>query len=285
MLESEEEESFDNTLVELFEVQQQIKKLENRRLSQRVEEVLSASPNLKASFSGGPKVASTLEKKAAPRRSGSNKRKAEEEVKNPKDRKMPTMDEKLDLIDKVETTQTEVIQRLRTLEEESAAAKARDRADRMKPGQRRRRNSSTASIQDQERQAYLEARRSLTISPVEAPEEQVKLFMANKLQMEREAIEDLLVQSMTKLHFNKRILIRGKPRQPTVKLVFNTNAGRDLVMSHTGNLPKDCALEPVVPDHLHPLRRHLESFAFKVRRNARERGTKTSTSIRFNSLQ
>ena len=52
-------------------------------------------------------------------------------------------------------------------------------------------------------------------------------------------------------------------------------------MSYASSLEADCFIEAVIPDHLAPLQRHLESFAFKIRRNGRSGGKKISTSVRL----
>ena len=97
--------------------------------------------------------------------------------------------------------------------------------------------------------------------------------------MDQEAIDDLAVTSMKKIHVNKK---RKLKKNNQVKLTFASVADRDLVFGHAANLPDGFAVDITVPDHLLPLRRHLETFAFKVRKFSREiSGLKVSTSIRF----
>ena len=53
-------------------------------------------------------------------------------------------------------------------------------------------------------------------------------------------------------------------------------------MSHAYLLQDGSSVEIVIPEHLEPLRRHLESFAYRMRRNAREDNkSKVSTQIRM----
>ena len=57
-------------------------------------------------------------------------------------------------------------------------------------------------------------------------------------------------------------------------------------MSHASNLPEGSAVDLVAPDHLLPLKRHLESFAFKIRKHSRDvTQLRVSTAVRFDEDQ
>ena len=124
----------------------------------------------------------------------------------------------------------------------------------------------------------MEARCSLIIGPVEPFEKEIKQFMAEKLGMEPEAIEDLLVTQIRKVHVNKK---KKKAKRGLTRLTFATVADRDLVISHASNLPDGFSVEMTAPDYLLSLRRYLEAFAFRIRKFARDLGLQTSTSVRF----
>ena len=56
-------------------------------------------------------------------------------------------------------------------------------------------------------------------------------------------------------------------------------------MSHAVNLPEDCSLDIVIPDYLQSLKRYLDSFAYRVRKRAREvHDTRFSTAIRMDDI-
>ena len=56
---------------------------------------------------------------------------------------------------------------------------------------------------------------------------------------------------------------------------------RDVVLSHVTSMEEDCTLEIVIPEHVGPLKRHLESYAYRIRKNGREVDKKISTSVRL----
>ena len=77
--------------------------------------------------------------------------------------------------------------------------------------------------------------------------------------------------------------IRDRSKPGKVKVTFEELHERDVVLSHAYLLHSDCSVEVVIPEHLAPLKRHLESFAYRMRRNARESDNgKVSTQVRLN---
>ena len=66
-----------------------------------------------------------------------------------------------------------------------------------------------------------------------------------------------------------------------VRVCFEETHERDAVMSFASSLSGNASIQAVIPEHLTPLQRHLESFAFRIRKNARSRETKISTSVRL----
>ena len=104
------------------------------------------------------------------------------------------------------------------------------------------------------------------------------------MQIPEDVVGDLTVTAVEKIHArrpptNRRGRAPGK--ENVVKVTFKTTHERDLVISYAPLLRDDSNVDVVVPDHLLPLKRHLESLAYKMRRNAREDNTKISTSIRL----
>ena len=91
-----EEGDFDKTFEDFLDLSSRIQK-DTRRLSRRIEEVVSASPVLRPARLNGSEGCREAEKGDA-RRSAGTKRKAAEEQFNPKASKMTSTDEKLDMI-------------------------------------------------------------------------------------------------------------------------------------------------------------------------------------------
>ena len=127
--------------------------------------------------------------------------------------------------------------------------------------------------------AYELAVLSLLIRPVEPLDEQVYKFFVRKMAMEAEVAEDLTIEEIKKIH----AVHSKKSKGPMTRVIFNCPHDRDIVLSHVSSLPKDCSVEIVTPDHLRPLRKLLEAYAFKIRQHARNTGTKVSTSIHFDA--
>ena len=65
------------------------------------------------------------------------------------------------------------------------------------------------------------------------------------------------------------------------RVCFMEAYDRDVVMSHASSLKGECSIAAVIPEHLTPLHRHLESYAYKIRKNGRNGGKRISTSIRL----
>ena len=106
--------------------------------------------------------------------------------------------------------------------------------------------------------------------------------MKEELEMEAEAIEDLDVREIKKVFEKPAGRKKSSTKKNKVKLTFGSIYHRDLVMGHAVNLPEDSSIELVIPDHLQPLNRYLERFAYRVRKRGREvHDSKFSTAIRM----
>ena len=237
-------ESYENSLEDLRQVEEKIRRLQHRRLSQRVEEILSASPDLPNRYSNRrtdvtPDREEYYQEERGTaslmvRKTGSAKRKAEEEAVNPRPPKMPSMEEKIDLILKNQEISSQVVnKRLEEIEDtnQGILENQQDQAKRLelleeilpsmglgappqfRGGASRASTSGATTIQEEERLAYIEARKSLIISPVSALEADVKKFMMGKMQMEEEAIDDIVFPTIKKLHYNKKGKISKKVSQ------------------------------------------------------------------------
>ena len=96
--------------------------------------------------------------------------------------------------------------------------------------------------------------------------------------------EDLTVVRVEKIHAKRTPDHRkasSNTKEGMVRAVFKTIHKRDLVVSYASQLKRGSNIDVVVPDHLLSLKRHLESYAYKMRVNVRQDNTKVSTSIRL----
>ena len=125
---------------------------------------------------------------------------------------------------------------------------------------------------------FLEARRSMILSPCTASPEAARAFLSTKMLVDDEILQDLIVQEIKRLH--KKGKTRGQTEK-RVRITFSSIYERDLIMSFASNLPKEASVEVVIPDHLLSLKRFLDSFAYRIRTNARENNEKVSTSVRL----
>ena len=103
--------------------------------------------------------------------------------------------------------------------------------------------------------------------------------MIRKLQIMQDAVEDMTFQEIKKIYPKK-----SKDAKVYILIRLKSNHERDMIMSHASNLPKDCSIETVIPDHLSSLKSLLDGHAYKFRARARDEGGKVSTSVRLDEL-
>ena len=150
-----------------------------------------------------------------------------------------------------------------------------------------RRTKERRTVSNEVREdSFIMARKALYISPAEATEESVRRFFINKMKMDQNMANDLGIVEIKK-HYNRVLPPHRRKNEQSkpgkVKVTFEEMYERDVVLSHAYLLHSDCSVEVVIPEHLAPLKRHLESFAYRMRRNARESDSgKVSTQVRLN---
>ena len=147
----------------------------------------------------------------------------------------------------------------------------------------RDRLSREATESNPESQAFAKARRSLQLNPVSADLETVRIFLERQMEIDNDIIQDLNIVEIKKIHQIKSR--RQRKKGGITQVTFSSIHERGLVISHAFNLPKECSVELVCPDHLLPLKRQLDNFAYKVRKYAREVSeSKVSTSLRYDDM-
>ena len=131
----------------------------------------------------------------------------------------------------------------------------------------------------EEREAFKQARRSVMLHPTDATDGDVRKFLIRKLQIMQDAVEDMTFQEIKKIYPKK-----SKDAKVYILIRLKSNHERDMIMSHASNLPKDCSIETVIPNHLSSLKSLLDGHAYKFRARARDEGGKVSTSVRLDEL-
>ena len=252
-----------------------------------------------------------------------NKRKAEfSDDKSHKAHKMSTVEEKLDkllnrtksMVTKedvnkvaeginvrlvgVEDGQGALLERQDELEERIGKLE-RGRASNGDPGPRPRPQRRTVSRsrepagagppgpqEEGDSKAYEAARRQIILSPVAASLEAVRTFMSKKMGMYDDMIDSLDIREIRKMFQAGGVGRKTKKRVEKVKLYFGSMYDRDLVMGHAYNLPEEHSLELVFPDYLQSLKRFMDRFAYRIRKQARDiHETRFSTAIRMDDAQ
>ena len=80
---------------------------------------------------------------------------------------------------------------------------------------------------------YMEARRSLIVSPCSASTEAVREFLSKKMEIDHDILQDVMVQEIKRLHRKGK---RRGQNETRAKIIFQTVYDRDLIMSFASNL-------------------------------------------------
>ena len=131
-------------------------------------------------------------------------------------------------------------------------------------------------------EAYLDARRSLIISPSAAHLPNIKDFMLAHLKMPLDVVNDLTISKIKRIH-PRNLPAHRRETQPDKKTQFSLNDAyeRDLVISYATNLQEGNRIDIVIPDHLLNVKSQFENLSYKLRKHAQLTGKKVTTSIRL----
>ena len=188
-------------------------------------------------------------------------------------------------LNKIESRQDNMLERIENLEREKikSNAKVNKTEQRLKRLTEDGNRANKAPGQESDAKAYELARKQLVLCPVSPDPDTVKIFLERQMEMDPEAVRSLDIVRL-KRQF-KRPGRKGDNGCQTI-VTFGTVDERDLVISHSANLPKGCSVDLVIPDYLQSLKRYLDRFAFKVCRHARDaHQTKFSTSVRMDDIE
>ena len=181
-------------------------------------------------------------------------------------------------LDNVEKEQTNTQQRL-------------DRLESMGGGMRQaRRKGGTDGDEriDEHQIQYLEARRSLFVSPVVPHIANVKDFLIERMKIPVEVVRDMEIADIRQIqpknlpeHRKVTGLAAGARPPKKVRFRLRDSYERDLVLSYTRNLRDENRVDIVIPEYLLPLKSKLEGLGYKLRKHTGKTGSKISTSLRL----
>ena len=132
-------------------------------------------------------------------------------------------------------------------------------------------------------EAFLDARRSLVVSPAVANLANIKDFMLAHLKIPLAVVNDLTISKIKQIH-PRNLPAHRRETQPNKKAQFSLSDAyeRDLVISYATNLQEGNRIDIVIPDHLLHIRSQFENLSYKLRKHAQLTGKKVTTSIRLN---
>lgn len=137
---------------------------------------------------------------------------------------------------------------------------------------------------------YMEARCSFKLSPLsEGTEESVRNFLEKQMGMPRDAVESITFKAIRKL-FARNKVKEGGQNLDTVQVTCAEVEDRDLITSYVSNLDGKVNLDPVIPQHLHTLKKQLECKAFQIRTEGKriakgDKNLHVSTNVRLDDVE
>ena len=116
---------------------------------------------------------------------------------------------------------------------------------------------------------YMDARRSLCMSPVMPYLPNIKDFLLSKMCLPEDLASDLEITKIRRIHPRKLPAHRESTDESRkVQVSFRDSHERDVVISYATNLQPGNRIEIVVPEHLKPLKSQLDGLSYKIRRHA-----------------
>ena len=167
-------------------------------------------------------------------------------------------------------SQTDIKRRIDALEKEKV---------RLGPHPRPLREQNSSKNQDK----FIEARRSLYLSPVIPNVPNIKDFLLSKMQVPQDLVADLEITNIRKIYpRNLPAHRRSTDGEKKVHISLRDSHERDVVISYATNLEPGNRIEIVVPEHLRSLKSQFDNLGYKIRRHASLAGQKkVMTSLRL----
>ena len=131
-------------------------------------------------------------------------------------------------------------------------------------------------------EAYIDARRSLIISPAVANLANIKDFMLAYLKMPVEVVKDLNISGIKQIHPRNIPTHRlGVEQMRKARFSLADAYERDLVISYATNLQEGKRIDIVIPDHLLHVKSQFDNLSYKLRKHTQMTGKKVTTSLRL----
>ena len=129
---------------------------------------------------------------------------------------------------------------------------------------------------------FIKARRSLLLSPVQPYIPNLKDYLLNYMKVPEDIVADIQMSDIRRVHPRKMPPHRKKQDDTKkVHVSFRDSHERDVIVSYASNLPENCKLDIVIPDHLMTTKSKLDRLAFKIRKHAADNDKRVSTSLRL----
>ena len=176
-------------------------------------------------------------------------------------------------LENVEKDQSDTHKRLDKLERELERGGPRRNED--------KRSFKPREPTDRQQVDYLDARRSLLISPAEAHPANVKDFLIAQMKISQDVVRDMEIGDIRQIHPKNVPSHRLGSEARKVKFRLRNSYERDLVLSYNRNLSGNNRVDIVIPDFLIPLKSKFDAIGYKLRHHTNKTGNKISTSIRL----
>ena len=131
-------------------------------------------------------------------------------------------------------------------------------------------------------EAFIDARRSLVVSPAVANMANIKDFMLAFMKMPIEVVKDLNITRIKQIHPRNVPAHRiGAEQLKKAQFSLADAYERDLVISYATNLQEGKRIDIVVPDHLLHMKSQFDNLSYKLRKHTQMTGKKVTTSLRL----
>ena len=168
----------------------------------------------------------------------------------------------------------------------NSQAEIQARLDRLERGANRTEGKGGASEKKEsprEIVAFIDARRSLIVSPTMPSLPNVKDFFLNEMKLPKDLVDDLQITNIRKI-YPRRLPAHRIRNDDTkkVSLMLRDAHERDVVISYAANLSREARIDIVVPDHLLSLKAQFDALSYRLRKHVTlTSGNKVQTSLRL----
>ena len=134
-----------------------------------------------------------------------------------------------------------------------------------------------------ETEAFIDARRSLILSPTMPTLPNVKDFLLNEMKIPFDLMADLQISNIRKIHPRRLPAHRAKQDESKrVAIMLRDAHERDVVISYAAYLSREARIDIVVPDYLLSLKSQFDTLSYRLRKHVKLTADKNvQTSLRL----